>query len=153
MTMVKTLVVSEFTVVMSTFYAAYGPIASNIYIYTGGWWWEDFRAPQEVVIKKRKRKSEPFMRQSAYYSANCSQTQSLPCYWNKRQNRSMFTEICLSWKLFMTSAHCVMKFTRRTAGICSEESKETISFSLNLWSVWSQREHIVSQYNADVGTT
>lgn len=71
----------------------------------------------------------------------------------QRQNRSMFTEICLSWKPFMTSAHCVMKFTHRTTGICSEESKETISFSLTLWSVWSQREHIVSQYNTDVGTT
>lgn len=49
MTMVKTLVVSDFTVVTFVFYTVYSPTASNIYIYTGGWWWEDFRAAQEVV--------------------------------------------------------------------------------------------------------
>lgn len=54
-----------------------------------------------------KRKSEPFMRQSAYYSANCSRTQSLACYSNKDKTEACsLKSVCpenLSWHQHIVS--------------------------------------------------
>lgn len=104
MTMVKTLVVSDFTVVTSVFYTVYSPTASNIYFIQVG----DVRRFQGCTRSGQiKRKSEPFMRQSAYYSANCSRTQSLACYSNKDKTEACsLKSVCpenLSWHQHIVS--------------------------------------------------